>query len=302
MDGLVPRRDGGVGVQPHVQIPRTACLHGRSAPGTATDDVAHLHPATIVVVLVGFAGQQTSLGRAQVGKVLTLGLRWVGMDGAQISLLEGTRQLGIVVPAIVRQRVEAQQAGRNVCPAVAAIVVVLVAGPKHVVDGISPIVGGLPLGVGGVRAENGLVEGVARIEGTVQNDGRGTEPLCAQGLALKGTRTSGHQHGTVGIVLHVRFGRGAEPRQQVAPFPSVWVEVGVVGLAVGLGAKERVVGGGENDFHQRVGRIAGAHGGVAPERCLTCQQGEALSGGGRRDVDGPRGEDGHRGADRPQKE
>ena len=83
MNGLVPRRDGGVGIQPHVQIPRAARLHGRSASGSpAADNVAHMHPATIVVVLVGFAGQQTSLGGAQVGKVLALGLRWVGMDGA----------------------------------------------------------------------------------------------------------------------------------------------------------------------------------------------------------------------------
>ena len=188
------------------------------------------------------------------------------------------------------------------CPAVAAIVVVLVSGPKHVVDGVRPFVGGLPLGVGGVRAQDGLVEGVARIERTVQNDGRGTEPLRAESLAFKGAGTSGHQHGTVGIVLHVRFGRGAEPRQQVAPFPPVWIEVGVVGLAVGFGAEEGIVGGGQDEFHQGVGRTAGTHGRIAPERCLRRQQGEALSGGGRRHIDGPRGEDGHRGADRPQKE
>ena len=80
------------------------------------------------------------------------------------------------------------------------------------------------------------------------------------------------------------------------------VEIGVVGRAVRLGAEERVVGRGEDDFQEGIGRAAGPHGRVAPERGLARQQGEALPGGGRRNVDGPRGEDGQRGSDRPQEQ
>mmetsp|Transcript_20289 Transcript_20289/g.47896 ORF Transcript_20289/g.47896 Transcript_20289/m.47896 type:complete len:259 (-) Transcript_20289:79-855(-) len=229
------------------------------------------------------------------------------MDGAQVALLERAGQPGVVVPAVVREGIEAQEAGRDVRAAVGAVVVVLVAGPKDVVDRVRPVLGGLPLGVGGVGAQDRLVERVARVQGAVQDDGRGPEPLRAQRLALEGARTSRHQHGAVGITLVDVTGgraRGAEPRQLAFAFAfaSVGVEIGVVGRAVRLGAEERVVGRGEDDFQEGIGRAAGPHGRVAPERGLARQQGEALPGGGRRNVDGSRGEDGQRGSDRPQEQ
>ena len=226
------------------------------------------------------------------------------MDGAQVALLERSGQPGVVVPAVVREGIEAQQAGRDVRPAVGAVVVVPVAGPQDVVDRVRPVGGGLPLGVGGVGAQDRPVERVARVQRAVQDYGRGSEPLRAQRLALEGARTSRHQHGAVGIalvdVVTGGLGRGAEPRQLAFEFASVGMEVGVVGRSVRLGAEERVVGRGEDDLQEGIGRAAGAHGRVAPERGLARQQGEALPGGRRRDVDGPRGEDGQRWSDRPQ--
>ena len=229
------------------------------------------------------------------------------MDGAQVALLERSGQPGVVVPAVVREGIEAQQAGRDVRPAVGAVVVVPVAGPQDVVDRVRPVGGGLPLGVGGVGAQDRPVERVARVQRAVQDDGRGPKPLRAQRLALEGARTPRHQHGAVGIalvdVVTGGLGRGAEPRKLALvafAFASVGMEIGVVGRAVRLGAEERVVGRGEDDLQEGIGRAAGPHGRVAPERGLARQQGEALPGGRRRDVDGPRGEDGQRWSDRPQ--